>query len=90
MVDVSTSELPHSFHCRSQRFRRSSRLFSRDIDGDPSLTVYETVELSKNWTDEPDDVIDRPMTKLPCEIFLNRLLRTRVSGCIVFTLCLSN
>ena len=79
MVDASTSERARTSQFRSHRRQRSS---TRRCDDAPSFTAYETVELTKNWTDEPTDPIDRPMAKLPCEIFLNRLLRTKVRLCI--------
>ncbi|CDS40514.1 plexin a4 [Echinococcus multilocularis] len=74
MADTSTVE----------RARTSQRRHRRSLGkpGGPrsdSGAAYEIVELSNNWSGEPDAAIDRPMAKLPCEIFLNRLLRTRVS-----------
>ncbi|VDM33483.1 unnamed protein product [Hydatigera taeniaeformis] len=70
--DTSTKERTHTCQRRNRRsFRRPGG--QRSTSG----TAYETVELASNWMDDPDGAIDRPMAKLPCEIFLNRLLRTR-------------
>ncbi|VDD82280.1 unnamed protein product [Mesocestoides corti] len=43
--------------------------------------TFETADLASSFLHDGDDsdAMDRPMAKLPCEIFLNRLLRTRVS-----------
>lgn len=74
VADTSTGE-------RARTSQRRNRRSLRKPGGPRSTTgaAYETVELVNSWTDDPDGAIDRPMAKLPCEIFLNRLLRTRVS-----------
>ncbi|KAL5113085.1 Plexin-B1 [Taenia crassiceps] len=73
-ADTSTGERARTSQRRNRRsLRKQGGL--RSVSG----AAYETVELASNWVDDPDGAIDRPMAKLPCEIFLNRLLRTRVS-----------
>ncbi|KAM7541407.1 hypothetical protein Aperf_G00000026232 [Anoplocephala perfoliata] len=71
---VRTSQRPPRGGIRKTR-RQTRRLFHK-VGGS---AAGETVELAPSWADEQDDAIDRSLTKLPCEIFLNRLLRTRVS-----------
>uniref|UniRef100_A0A0R3T5T2 Plexin_cytopl domain-containing protein n=1 Tax=Rodentolepis nana TaxID=102285 RepID=A0A0R3T5T2_RODNA len=66
-------------HAKKRLFRRFG-----------SASTPETMELATNWAEEQDDAIDRPMTKLPCEIFLNRLLRTRRLNSVKFDMGLVN
>ncbi|VDL61358.1 unnamed protein product [Hymenolepis diminuta] len=73
---VQNSQRPSRRNGGVRRTRRPNRKLFRKFGGGGTA---ETMELAPSWTEEQDDAIDRPMTKLPCEIFLNRLLRTRVS-----------
>lgn len=73
---VQNSQRPSRRNRGVRRTRRPNRKLFRKFGGGGTA---ETMELAPSWAEEQDDPIDRPMTKLPCEIFLNRLLRTRVS-----------
>nr|CDS31189.1 plexin a4 [Hymenolepis microstoma] len=73
---VQVSQGPSLRNGGVRRTRHAKRRLFREFG---SASTPETVELAISWAEEQDDAIDRPMTKLPCEIFLNRLLRTRVS-----------
>ncbi|VDK34701.1 unnamed protein product [Taenia asiatica] len=78
---LATEDADTSIGERSRTSQRRNRRSLRKPGGPRSASgaAYETVELVNNGADDPDGAIDRPMSKLPCEIFLNRLLRTRVS-----------
>ncbi|KAL5962337.1 Plexin-A4 [Taenia solium] len=77
---LATEDADTSIGERSRTSQRRNRRSLRRPGGPRSASgaAYETVELVNNGTDDPDGAIDRPMAKLPCEIFLNRLLRTRI------------